>query len=436
MKPFDENDLIAYHMHELSPRRARALERALQTDAALAAEFKAYATMLQGFRHEEPLHVEDEALERAWLAVRPSLTVHQVPAGMRLRWHAPALAGGGIAFAGTLAFVGMHHHKAAPVRSPASTAVVGRPSDVGRPVQPAEEALRTEATPGDGLVGTERQERRKAPWVGDAPQGVHKATRPRVSYLSLARTPGQAPEFIPLAVSPIPVLPPQTPIPGIVVPGVPAPEGDLQGVVEEAGRSKRRHPLPHHEHPTDLTFAMGGTLIGTRQGSSSGALENFQGASRAVSAVAAFHQQLRPAVGYRLTFSYTRPEFIFTTRNATLSYGTTHVNSRVFELAGTYVVRGPQRGRVSTFAEAGAGLMSFLPTVAEVNTHSNLRGAAVFGIGAEVALTKRLALHAAYRGQVFQGPDFKADGPVGPYVTSTLFSNEPTVGITYRFVHK
>lgn len=229
----------------------------------------------------------------------------------------------------------------------------------------------------------------------------------------------------------MPVLPLQTAVPGIVVPGVAS-----QGVTEEAGRSKRRHSSPHHERTTDLTFAMGGTLIGTRQGSSSGALESSQGASRAVSAVAVFHQQLRPAVGYRLTFSYTRPEFAFSTKDATSSYGTTYVNSRVLELAGTYVVRGPHTGRVTTFAEAGAGLMSFVPTVAAMDTHSSLRGAAVFGVGAEVPLTKRLALHAAYRGQVFRGPDFKANGPVGPYVTSTLFSNEPTVGITYRFVHK
>ncbi len=181
---------------------------------------------------------------------------------------------------------------------------------------------------------------------------------------------------------------------------------------------------------------MGGTLIGTRQASSNGTDSYFQGATHAISAVAAFHQQLRPAVGYRVTASYTRPDFQYTLRTPTTTGSTIDIDGRVYELAATYVVQGPHHGRVSTSAEAGAGVMGILPTLPSTDTSDNVRFAAVYGVVAEVGVTKHLAVHLAYRGQAFKGPDFKYTGFFGPVSTAVLLSNEPTVGITYRFSHK
>jgi opacity protein-like surface antigen len=191
----------------------------------------------------------------------------------------------------------------------------------------------------------------------------------------------------------------------------------------------------HHEHPFDVTVAMGGTLIGTRTSGSD--TDSFtQGASHAVMAIGAFHQQIRPAVGYRIAVSYTRPGFQNSHKTAGISSGQFEVNSRIYELAATYVVQGPHRGGLSTSIEVGGGLMTFVPTLPNASISSNVRGAAVVGIAAEYALNKHVAIHAAYRGQVYKGPDFNYTGFNGPLGGVTLFSNEPMLGITYRFSHK
>ncbi len=51
-------------------------------------------------------------------------------------------------------------------------------------------------------------------------------------------------------------------------------------------------------------------------------------------------------------------------------------------------------------------------------------------------MSKHLAIQTSYRMQIFKGPDFQSTGNIVPVVTTTLMSNEPMVGITYRFSHK
>ncbi len=101
---------------------------------------------------------------------------------------------------------------------------------------------------------------------------------------------------------------------------------------------------------------MGGMLIGSRDVTSNGTTHS-QSATHAVSAIASFHQQLRPAIGYRVTASYARPDFQYESAN-----GQSQINGSVYEVAGTYVFQGPHHGRVSTGVEGGAGLMTILPT--------------------------------------------------------------------------
>ena len=45
----DQDDLIAFHLHELSPQQERALHRVLRTNPALQAESVAIAATLQRF---------------------------------------------------------------------------------------------------------------------------------------------------------------------------------------------------------------------------------------------------------------------------------------------------------------------------------------------------------------------------------------------------
>jgi len=102
MTTFTEDDLIAYHLGELSWLRRRQLRSALEKDAALAAESEAIAETLRAFG-AEPAPVVDEAmLERTWQRVRPTLEVlSPVPHRARTLW----MVGGGSALAGATAVV-------------------------------------------------------------------------------------------------------------------------------------------------------------------------------------------------------------------------------------------------------------------------------------------------------------------------------------------
>ena len=137
MMPFNpehnEEQLIAYHLHELSPLRARAVRRALELDPELAAESEAIAETLRAFSSHEPAPQIDQAmLERSWQSVRPSLAVLS-PARRRYSWGWAFAAGAGFAaiVAAVLVF-SLFHYAVSPVSragvhvpaTPSSTASV------------------------------------------------------------------------------------------------------------------------------------------------------------------------------------------------------------------------------------------------------------------------------------------------------------------------
>ncbi|MBW4040292.1 MAG: hypothetical protein HIU91_15825, partial [Acidobacteria bacterium] len=77
MSAFNQDDLIAYHLHELPWLRARALRRALHTDPALASESDAIAATLLAFPKDDPAPpLAAEALDKYWLALLPALAAH------------------------------------------------------------------------------------------------------------------------------------------------------------------------------------------------------------------------------------------------------------------------------------------------------------------------------------------------------------------------
>ncbi len=424
MKPFNEDDLIAYHLHELSPRRARALEKALQADPALAAEFEAYATMLRSFKGRVPLDVDEEIVERNWRRLWSKLPRQPLRPARFPRWLIPVLTGVGLAFAATSFLITAHRHAPAP-----STASVHRPGERAESIPSAENPSDSNA-----MIGGPNPEQRRTrqdsthrALLRTAPPIMQLHNAPPRIIASVPRgTTEQAPvlQFIPLARMPI-VLPPALNPPLITI----QPETPPKGPGSNKPPKHQRNSV-HGDHPMDLTLAMGGMLIGTREVSSNGATYS-QGATHAVSAIASFHQQLRPAIGYRVAVSYARPDFQYGSGN-----GQSQINGRIYEDAGTYVIQGPHRGRVSTTVEGGAGFMAMLPSTESPNTGKNLRGAAIVGVSADFAVSKHVAIHTSYRMQVFKGPDFQSTGNIVPVVTTTLLSNEPMMGITYRFSHK
>ncbi|HEY1744933.1 MAG TPA: hypothetical protein VGG18_17315 [Granulicella sp.] len=116
MMPFNEEQLIAYHLQELSPLRARAVRRALESDPELAAESQAIAETLRAFSSHEPLPQIDEAmLERSWQSIRPSLAVLS-PARRSYSWRWAFAAGAGFAVIVAVVLVlSLSHYAVSPV---------------------------------------------------------------------------------------------------------------------------------------------------------------------------------------------------------------------------------------------------------------------------------------------------------------------------------
>jgi hypothetical protein len=102
MKNFSEDDLIGYHLGELSWLKRRQVRSALEKDAALAAESEAIAETLRAFGGEPAPVVDEAMLERSWQRVRPAL---EVLAPERSRTRTLWMVGAGSALAGATAVV-------------------------------------------------------------------------------------------------------------------------------------------------------------------------------------------------------------------------------------------------------------------------------------------------------------------------------------------
>jgi len=106
MKKVTEDELIAYQMGELGRWRRWQVKRALETDAALAAEAEEIAATLRAFSADAAPALDAAVMERAWGRVRPSLSVlAPVSRGVSVRrvW----AVGLGSALAGAVVVVGM-----------------------------------------------------------------------------------------------------------------------------------------------------------------------------------------------------------------------------------------------------------------------------------------------------------------------------------------
>ena len=427
MKPFDETDLAAYHLGDLPSPRARLLEKALRTDANLAAESEVYASMLRNFKDHASLEVDEDTVERNWQRIQYRLPRYSAPVPFSSQ-RLVAFAATGLTLVAAVFYVYSRSVvRVFPPTEPMAVAPTARPLPPPTVGEPPAVVLPVPSHHRQSFSIMVRRSRLIA--MAELPEALiaRNVDSPRVTSPSKDAVP---------ALRSTPSAPPSLPL----VSSAPSVSNEpaSNAPMSESGttnRYRRNGPARHHEHTTDVTLAMGGVLIPARS-LDAGSATQVAGASHAVSALGSFHQQWRPLAGYRATLSYSRPDFNF--ENS--SYGGVHINARIYEVAGTYVVQGLHRGFLSTAVEAGAGLMTILPTDNTSYTRTDRRVAAIAGATAEIALSKHVALHAGYRLQVFHAPNFQVSSSAfplpTPVVASTLFSNEPSLGLTYHFFRK
>jgi hypothetical protein len=438
----DQDDLIAFHLHDLPSSQERAVHRVLRTNPALQAESLAIASTLRAFpKHEPALPLDPAGLDRHWQTLRNSLPVHIPPASAPLslfsRWAIPAFAVSALAAA---AIVLTLHHSSHTTTS--TLATNPSPSSIHGPTVPSKSPaeLASSTSPSTPFSAHDSL-------IAHRPSLLHASSQPRPSA-SVSPTPLPDPPATstptPRAITPSPSAtaaasttlatthqPQSLSTPASVSP-------TFTPIIETRG-----HPRTHHPHTTDITGALFGDFTPsesftstTSTGASTVTIPYSQAASPSLGVLASFHQQLRPWLGYRITASHAAPSFEYNYAPTPGSGGGIVVPQNVFELSATYVVRGPRYHRIQTSAEAGAGVLDFHPSnpIAALGVSDSLRSTAVLGVSAELALTKHFAVHAGYRAMLYKTPPaYLTSGFTVPASGNLTFSNEPVLGLTYRF---
>jgi outer membrane immunogenic protein len=118
-------------------------------------------------------------------------------------------------------------------------------------------------------------------------------------------------------------------------------------------------------------------------------------------------------------------------RNTTaynLQSGSAGVNANQHEWTGAYVFRVPMR-RLTPFAEAGVGGLTFAPTNSP-RASTQTRAAFVYGAGTDLHVTHRVFIRAQYRGFVYNSPTFNEPSFLGADRVTHLA--EPSIGLGLR----
>lgn len=455
MTPFDANpdndaghslnqeDLIAFHLHELSLPQERALHRVLRTNPALQAESLAIASTLRAFpKHEAALPLDAAALDRNWQSLRNALPV-LAPAAIPTRtlfpcWAFPALAAS--ALATTAVILTLHHTTnatPATIATNRSISSANTTPPAPNPASTSDSAL--SSSPFAPFSVPTPSSIRHTPLVG------HGSQQPYPTFAAISPT--SAPAAPPTGTNPPQAIissPSETPAANASIATTQQPQSQPAPTFTPISET-RGHTRIHHHHSTDITLAVLGNISSARpftatQGTGSSAViaSLTQSTTPSIGVLASFHQQFSPWRGYRATASYSQPTFEYTYSLAADSSSGNIVDENAYELSGTYVVEGPHHRRISTAAEAGAGLLALLPAspnLSSVPVVNAYRPAAVFGAYAEFTLTRRLALHAGYRALLYKGPSAALTyGSIVPTTPGNLtFGSEPVVGLTYRF---
>jgi hypothetical protein len=421
----DQDDLIAFHLRELPSSQERAVRRVLYTRPDLQAESIAIASTLRAFpKHEAALPVDAAALDRHWQSLRHSLPLHiPAPAApfslFRLqlqRWALPTAAAAILATT-ALVVAFRHNQSANPINIASTTAPTPSPSATA-----SSSAFATSSNP----------YRAAASPISQQPLAM--------SSSPLTTTP--TPQTTPATTAPVPTLGASSSNAGTASSETPASSSSQAAESTSTLPAKARPSARiHHEHTTDITLAALGNLTPDRSFTSADATTTAhytQETTPSVGALASFHQQLRPWLGYRLTGSYSEPTFEYDYQAGAEGSEGNIVRQHAYEFSGTYVVQGPRHRRISTAAEVGAGLLALLPADPDLTAlpvGRSLLPEGVFGVSAEFALTRHLAFHAGYRALLYKAPvAYPTYGTTVPSAPNNLtLSNQPVVGLTYRF---
>ena len=119
-----------------------------------------------------------------------------------------------------------------------------------------------------------------------------------------------------------------------------------------------------------------------------------------------------------------------------LSGSAFRIQSGIHQFTGAMVLNLPTRthSRINPYLLVGGGALLFDPTGNQFNSlagsSSQAKGAFLYGLGMNYALTRHIALRAEFRGLLYQNPDFGFGALATNSITHTAI---PSVGVAFRF---
>ncbi len=157
-----------------------------------------------------------------------------------------------------------------------------------------------------------------------------------------------------------------------------------------------------------------------------------QGTSSSGGVEATLHQQFRRYIGYNINMGYSRFAEKYADVHTSGSFAADDhhsVGTNFYELGATAVIEGPRTRRLSTSAEAGGAILSFLPTANPSPVPVRFRPALAFGVGINYKLTGNLSARLGYKGLFYESPNLRD-------LNLYTVTSEPTVSLVYTFGHR
>jgi hypothetical protein len=429
MNPFrrriNPDDLIAYHLHELSPRRERSVRRALQADPSLAAESEAIARTLALFPAQDAsASLDSSTLDSYWLKLRPSLTPYPAKPTQPIGYRRPLFAGIGIAaLVAATFFVALDH---LPVTTPA---------------RPASAGLALSTVPNNSP--SNEPSLRNPPLTHFAPNVLRR------SALSLLAAPLLMVPSVPAQTtqsSPPEVASSSQPSPIPNEPGASTSQPEPAQPTPAQSESGKTAPTPTKAKPHLATsFSLGAASQLTATRLTGDVAYPAQSLDPSAAVLGTFRQSFRPWLGYSINMGYSRTTQHNLTSTVSYPQGSAtllrfDIPANMYELSASYVAQKRVTPKLTGFVDIGAGMVSFLPIhrgadAANYVPNNNralvppvtFRPAGVGGFGVDYHLTRHLGLRAEYRALVYKYADYGINLP-----KAVTVSSEPTVSLTWN----
>ena len=443
----DQDDLIAFHLHELSSPQERAVHRVLHTNPSLQAESFAIASTLRAFpKHEPALPLDAAALDRHWQALRDSLPVHipaAAPRRLFLPWSIPILATSAIAAA--LFLVSHYHHQpvqppiVAADKTPSASVSTHPPSTTsGNSIAPFSSSTHSAIT---FASNAEFPPRQSNPSAINNPHPIPFA--PIQPGASLSSPSIASSEPIPSTTTQLAATPTTL---SSAIPPAPAPSSSSLPPSDQsaatANSSNSPHGRPSHgiSDRTDLALSLEGSFASSATPGNS----NFYRQNPAASAggLVEFRHIAKPLLGWEVSYSFHRANQVYdelietaggVTSCATIAcpVPTYAVAAYQHKFTADWVASAQLRS-FRPFVLLGPGLLLTQPVSGQNNTATATEAAFDYGAGVDARLTRHLGLRLQYRGDLYRAPSIVPPNNTSPH-TGMVHSSEPALGINYNF---